>query len=79
MGAGATRVGDDTPDFSASLTVSWVSGTEFVVTYAIYRAGDQACCPGGGIAAVGFEWTGSRLAAMRPVPSPASRNGRTRR
>jgi serine/threonine protein kinase len=72
--AGLIRVGDDTPDGSGSLTISRVSDTKFVVRYAIYNPGDQACCPYGGTADVGFTWTGSRLVALRPVPSPASRN-----
>jgi hypothetical protein len=70
---GTTRVGTDAHQGSGS-TVTRVSDTQFVIRYAIYNPGDQACCANGGTADVGFEWTGSRLVVMRPVPSSASRN-----
>lgn len=60
---GSGLVGTDSPSPSSGLKVSG-SGNEWAtLSYGIYAAGDQACCPSGGRQKVRFGWTGAALAA----------------
>ena len=69
-----TYIGSDTPDGSAGMKVTRLSGTEFLLIYPIYMSSDPRCCPTGGTASVRFSWTGIKLVSLDPIPTESQRN-----
>lgn len=57
-------VGTDSPTPSSGLKVSGAGASYATLSYGIYAAGDQSCCPSGGRVKVRFGWTGGALAPM---------------
>jgi uncharacterized protein YcfL len=70
---GGRYIGTDTSDDSAQLRVENASGSDVTIAYAIYGRNDALCCPGG-TATVRYQWDGSRLVPLDPIP-PRSRRG----
>ena len=71
-------VGTDTEGYSASISLSWSNDTTIAVSYGLYRESDSMCCPTGGATTVRFQWNGSRLEPLDPIP-PSTGQGLTRR
>lgn len=70
---GGRYLGTDTSDDSAQIRVENQSDTTVTLAYALYGRNDALCCPGG-TATVRYQWNGSRLAPLDPIP-PRSRRG----
>jgi hypothetical protein len=62
-------LGTDTWDPSASVTVAWQSNDTAALQYALYRPDDPKCCPTGGTAEVRYQWDGTQLVALDPIPT----------
>jgi hypothetical protein len=65
-------IGTDTSDDSAGIRVEGQSDTTVTLAYAIYGSKDPLCCPGA-TARVRYEWNGSRLVPLDPIPSASKR------
>ena len=63
----------DLPDASARIEIAWRNNATIALGYAAYKGNEPRCCPKGGNLIVRFEWTGSRLKALDPIPSRAVR------
>ena len=70
---GARFIRTDLPDSSAGIDVAWRSNTTIALAYAAYTAHEALCCPKGGTMIVRYEWTGTGLEALDPIPPPAVR------
>lgn len=70
---GGRYIGTDTSDDSAQIREEGASGSSVTLAYALYGKGDALCCPGG-TATVRYQWNGSRLVPLDPIP-PRSRRG----
>lgn len=64
---------NDLGDPSGSIRIAWRNNDTIALAYAIYAAADPICCPTGGSMIVRFQWTGSRIDALDPVPSRSVR------
>lgn len=71
-------IGTDASSPSAQVSVVSQSDTEVVLAYALYRAGDPLCCPGGGQAKVRFQLNNGRLVPLDPIPPVGSATGLSR-
>jgi LppP/LprE lipoprotein len=60
---------NDLGDPSGSIQIAWRNNDTIALAYPIYKAADPVCCPSGGSMIVRFEWTGSRIDALDPIPS----------
>ena len=69
---GGRYIGTDTSDDSANIRVESQSDATVTLAYAIYGPNDALCCPGG-TRTVRYEWNGSRLVPLDPIPSRSSR------
>jgi predicted Ser/Thr protein kinase len=65
-------IGTDTPEGSLGEKARRLNGSEIVIRYPLYNAGDPGCCPSGGTDDVRFLWTGGQLEVLDPIP-PVSR------
>jgi hypothetical protein len=63
-------IGTDTssPDIGVSIA-SWQNGTTVALNYPLYEPSDANCCPTGGTRTVRFNWNGSRLLPLDPLPN----------
>ncbi len=68
---GRRYIGTDTSDDSAGIRVDGQSDTTITLAYALYGRGDALCCPGG-TGSVRYQWNGSKLVPLDPIP-PASK------
>jgi LppP/LprE lipoprotein len=62
-------IGTDLADPSATIQIVWRDDTTIALGYTIYKPNDAMCCPLGGAITVRYHWTGTRLAALDPIPS----------
>src|SRR3954470_12156216 len=69
---GGRYIGTDTSDDSAGIRVEGQSGTTVTLAYAIYQSNDALCCPSS-TSTVRYQWNGSRLVPLDPIPSRSSR------
>jgi hypothetical protein len=69
---GGRYLGTDTSDESAGIRVDGSDDTTVTLAYALYGPNDALCCPGG-TARVRYEWNGSRLVPLDPIPSRSQR------
>jgi hypothetical protein len=69
---GGRYIGTDTSDDSAQMRVEGHSDTTVTLAYAIYGQGDALCCPGA-TKRVRYQWNGSRLVPLDPIPPHSSR------
>jgi hypothetical protein len=72
-------VGPDTAVPSAGERWIWSTDDVVAIGYELYRPDDPLCCPTAGAATVRYRWTGSKVVAMDPVPSPDWSAPRSRR
>jgi hypothetical protein len=63
----------DLPDPSSAVHVAWRNNTTVALAYATYKPKEPICCPTGGSIIVRYEWTGTRLKALDPIPPVAVR------
>jgi hypothetical protein len=66
-------IGTDLADTSATIQMAWRTEDTVALSYAIYRPDDANCCPLGGAATVRYQWTGTRLVPLDPIPSRDAR------
>jgi hypothetical protein len=69
---GGRYIGTDTSDDSAGIRAEGGDGTTVTLAYALYGPNDALCCPGG-TARVRYQWNGSRLVPLDPIPSRSKR------
>ena len=69
---GGRYLGTDTSDDSADITVAHQQDTLVTLAYRLYRKGDPLCCPTGGQTLVRYQWNGSRLTPLDPIPSSSA-------
>jgi hypothetical protein len=69
---GGRYLGTDTSDDSANVRVDGQSDSTVTLSYALYGRNDALCCPAGE-ARVRYQWNGSRLVPLDPIPSHARR------
>jgi hypothetical protein len=69
---GGRYIGTDTSDDSAGIRVEGQSDSTVTIAYALYGKNDALCCPGG-TARVRYQWNGSRLVPLDPIPSASKR------
>ncbi|WP_313949807.1 MULTISPECIES: LppP/LprE family lipoprotein [Frankia] len=64
-------IGNDAQQSSA--TIRWIWSTDRVVAlqYDLYKPGDPMCCPTAGGATVRYQWNGSSVTPLDPIPSAA--------
>ncbi|ETA02438.1 hypothetical protein ThrDRAFT_03892 [Frankia casuarinae] len=72
-------IGYDSPQPSA--TIRWIWSTDRVVAlqYDLYRPSDPMCCPTAGGATVRYQWNGSSVVPLDPVPTANVSAARSRR
>ncbi len=58
---------------SAGIQLAWRNNTTIALSYSVYKANQPLCCPTGGAMIVRYEWTGTQLKALDPVPSATAR------
>lgn len=71
---GARYLGTDTSDPSASMAIAWQTPSLVAIKYALYDTDDAFCCPTGS-ATVRYQWTGSRLTPLDPIPTSENVDG----
>src|SRR4051812_19340542 len=64
---GGRFIGTDTSNDSAGIRVDDQSDTLITLEYALYGKNDALCCPSDS-AAVRYQWNGSRLVPLDPIP-----------
>ena len=67
-------IGNDTSEASTRLKVRRRRDTRVTLSYGVYAPDDEVCCPSGGPVNVRFEWDGSSLAPLDPLPPAAQRS-----
>jgi hypothetical protein len=63
----------DLADTSAGIHLAWRNNTTIALSYAVYKPNEPMCCPTGGALIVRYEWTGTVLKTLDPVPSATAR------
>src|SRR5688572_13709808 len=71
--SGRRFVGNDDAAASASVRVSAARESAVTLTYRLYAADDEACCPKGERVKVAFRWADGKLAPRTAVPPAAER------
>jgi tRNA A-37 threonylcarbamoyl transferase component Bud32 len=72
-------VGTDAPEPSAQVDFGTQEDSQIAIAYSLFKAGDPECCPTGGSATVHFQWDGTKLNILDPVPTAdASQDGSRR-
>lgn len=66
---GNRYLGTDAQDTHSGVYVAWQSRDVIALAYPIWRPQDSMCCPSGGVRVVRFEWNGSRVVPLGPIPS----------
>ena len=66
-------IGTDLTGTSATIHLAWRTDTTIALNYAIYELNDPMCCPVGGERTVRYEWTGTRLKPLDPIPANDTR------
>lgn len=62
-------IGTDLTGTSAAIRLAWRTDTTIALNYAIYEPDDPMCCPLGGARTVRYEWNGTRLEPLDPIPA----------
>ncbi len=66
--AGNRYIGHDTSDPSLALEVGDRSSNVITLNYTLYGPTDANCCPTGGTQSVRFQWNGTSLVPLDPIP-----------
>lgn len=64
-----TDTGTDLTNTSATIHIVWRGAAIIALGYAIYKPDDPMCCPLGGAVTVRYQWTGTKLVVLDPIPS----------
>jgi serine/threonine protein kinase len=67
--AGNRYIGHDAPTPSWQLAIQSRTQTVITLAYQIYGPTDPTCCPTGGTQTVRYQWNGSKLVPLDPIPS----------
>ena len=76
LGIAKTPFSSTTTDTSARtsraktslVSVQWTTSDVAALSYPLYAPGDPHCCPTGGSRLVRFEWNGSAVVPLDPLP-----------
>ena len=69
-------LGTDTSSYDLGVSIQWTKSDEAELSYPLYAPGDAHCCPSGGTRLVRFEWNGSAVVPLDPLPpDPNSTTG----
>ncbi len=66
---GNTYIGHDAPTPSMQIAIQSRTKTVITLAYRIYGASDPTCCPTGGTQTVRYQWNGTKLIPLDPIPS----------
>jgi hypothetical protein len=61
-------LGTDVKGLDLGVSVEWTTGDVAALSYPLYAPGDPNCCPTGGSRLVRFEWNGSAVVPLDPLP-----------
>lgn len=61
-------LGTDTSEPSSQISIVWRDDTTIALNYVLYHKDDPMCCPTAGAVTVRFQWNGSKLVALDPIP-----------
>ena len=70
---GATYLGNDAADDSASVEVARAGNRSVALSYRLFAEGDRPCCPTGAKVRVLFRWDGKNLAPQTAIPPSTQR------
>jgi hypothetical protein len=71
--SGATYLGNDAADDSASIKVVRAGNRSVALSYRLFAEDDRECCPTGSRVRVLFRWDGKDLAPQTAIPPSAQR------
>ena len=66
---GSKYIGTDTAAQNLEISVAWQDGTTIALSYPLYAPDDPHCCPTGGSRLVRFQWNGTSLDPLDPLPA----------
>lgn len=66
---GNQYIGPDTSGPDIGVSAIWQDGTTVALNYPLYEPSDPNCCPTGGSRTVRFNWNGSQLLPLDPLPA----------
>jgi hypothetical protein len=66
--AGNRYIGHATSDPSLAISIAGRTPTVITLSYTLYAPSDPNCCPTGGMQQVRFQWNGSSLTPLDPIP-----------
>ena len=66
-------IGTDLASTSAGIQLAWRNANTIALSYSVYKANEPMCCPTGGAIIVRYQWNGTKLKPLDPVPSAAAR------
>jgi len=72
-------IGTDTSDDSAGVRVGYQRPPVIDLQYALYRPKDPQCCATGGKATVRYQWNGTKLEPLDPIPPSSFKAALSRR
>ena len=73
---GSKYIGTDTSAIDIAVELLWQTGDTVALSYPLYAPSDPNCCPTSGSRLVRFQWVGSSLTPLDPLPSnPNSTTG----
>jgi hypothetical protein len=72
-------IGTDTSDDSAGVRVGYQRPPVIALQYALYRPKDPQCCATGGKATVRYQWNGTKLEPLDPIPPSSFKAALSRR
>jgi serine/threonine protein kinase len=67
--AGNSYIGHDATSPSMQIAIQGRTKTVITLAYQIYGPSDPTCCPTGGTQTVRYQWNGSKLVPLDPIPS----------
>lgn len=62
-------LGTDTNSISARINSPWRDDKTIALEYTLYKKDEPLCCPTGGSKVVRFQWDGTKLNALDPIPT----------
>ena len=66
---GNTYIGHDTKEPSLGISIVGRTSNTITLGYTIYGPNDPNCCPSGGSRSVRYQWNGSQLIPLDPIPT----------
>lgn len=62
-------LGTDTNSISARINSPWRDDKTIALEYTLYKKDEPLCCPTGGSKIVRFQWDGTKLNVLDPIPT----------